>query len=404
MTVITERPVMASVRLETFNIGTPAPLILDYSRLDVGTLGAGGETPDAQWTDWTEHLVQITTGRGGRQDGLAIVNDTGVLTATLRGVNLGFPTPNFLPEQRIRLMHVSGLGIRRLLYSGRVLDVIAENSLDGRGNVIPVVQITAVDSYANHDETTRYGAIPPTGSETFAQRIARLTPTATAPIEQPTTPDSGPILGRTVYEASMADHLTLACNTAGMMWWVGADNVTRFARREYDVETAQTFIGLAVAGVEGQPPITGLHYTRPVSSAGSQSFFNRVRMHNHGATIDPDSGEWVADDTDLLTVNLGSVYGFRDAELETNFAGEPTGDVDAWMQPAQNFTPKATAIVWNAQENLDAVPGLEIGRSVYLPTDDTGRDPWPWNLIIGVSHTITPTRWMVGLTLIGVVQ
>lgn len=401
MSAIIERPLLDSIRLETFNIAAPAPLILDYSRLDVATLGAGGETSAGQWTDWTPKIVQITAERGGRQEGIAVENSTGVLTVNLRGVDLGYPIPNFLPGQRIRLQHVSGLGIRRDLYNGRVLDVTVTNTLDGRGNVIPVIQVVAVDNYVNHDETTRYGAMPGSGSETFRQRIARLTRTATAPIEQPTFPTTA-ILGRTVYESSMANHFTLACNSAGVMWWVGTDNVTRFARRVFDPATAITFIGLHITPTTGEPPITGLHYVRPISSAGSQVFFNRVRMHNHGAMIDPDSGDWVADDRDILTVNLGSVYGFRDAELETNYADAPSVDPDNWMLPAQNFVPKATGIVWNAQEDIDRVPDLEIGRSVWLPTSNGNRDPWEWNVIIGVRHTITPTRWMVDLNLIGV--
>lgn len=625
MSAIIERPILNSIRLQTFNIINPGALFLDYSRLDVATLGNGTETLEDQWIDWTPNIVQISTAQGGTQDGIAIRNDTGVLTARLRNVPISTNTPVFITGQPLRLQHISGLGIATTIYTGRILDVIAGNTLDGIGKITPVIELNAVDNYVNHDQTTRYGAMPPTGSETFTQRIARLTQTATAPIEPPvlnreptytpwaerrrnrcaqpsfevanslwnfsgnasgapstdwsafgdrsmkvtagstnrasgdvrygsltsfpdgmavggtytvsayintpaahlsldssggsrqrrmlvflgsgaggtavtqtfgrqapnaagvhrvshtftippgTTgviiavgcagspsepafvtyvdgvqqedgadltdyldgsqapagelertrwigtpdasasvlesrefagwsplPDTDAILGRTVYESSLANHFTLACNTVGAMWWVGADGVTRFGPREYDPYNPVIFLGL-------QPPSHpdgALHYIRPTASGGSAGFFNRALMHNHGAAIDPDSGDWVADDTDVTTTNLGGIFGFSDAEVDTNHADLNAHDAPVrfyrWLVPTMSFGAKATSITWNAQENLERIPDLEIGRSVYLPTDYLDRDPWPWNVTIGIRHTITPTRWMVELTLIGV--
>lgn len=618
---ITERPIRHAVRVETFNIGTPAPLVLDYSRLDVATLGDATSDPAGQWADWTDHLLSIDIIRGGRQDGIEVRNDTGVLTITLRGVDLGYPAPNFLRGQRIRALHTQGDPTP--LFTGEVLDVVATTTLDHKGNPVPVLRVTAIDAYAKHDATTRYGALPPTGSETFTERIDRLTRTATAPIEPPiinraptftpwveqrrnvitnasfetpgviapwglvaassfgtstewaasgirslkvglsnsTTvgdvrigatnsfpsgvepgktyyvratvnlpkhasfssasasrqrrlllwyidsasniiaqwgeqapntagvhvltgvlsipadargaiiavglagsaadagkvayvdsiaaseidgaffdgntnpggelertrwlgatnasasviesrafagwsplPDTAKILGRTVFESSMSSHLSLACNTAGAMWWIGADGVTRFAPREFDPYTAITFIG-AQAPYEGAPD-DALHYVRPIASAGSSAFFNRAIMHVLDAAQDPETGEWHSADYDRTTVNLGSIYGYSDAEISVNATPDSLGTtpVYEWLQPTSNFTPKATGIVWNAQEDLTRVPELEIGRSVYLTTDDIVRDPWPWNVITGIHHIITPTRWLTELTLIGVAQ
>lgn len=401
MSGIIERPILRSVRLQTFNLATDA-FFLGYSRLGVGALGNGSESLEDQWTDWTPNIVQITTGQGGSQDGIAVRNDTGVLTARLRGVSISTGFPVFITGQPIRLQHISGLGIATTIYTGRILDVIAGITLDGIGKITPVIELNAVDNYVNHDQTTRYGAMPPTGSETFKQRIARLTQTATAPIEQPTL-ETDAILGRTVYESSLANHFTLACNTVGAMWWVDGHGVTRFAAREYDQTAPIIFLGL-------QPPIRpadALHYIRPTASGGSAGFFNRAKMHNHGAAIDPDSGDWVADDRDVTTINLGgATFGFSDAEIDTNHADLNAHDAPIlfyrWLVPGMSFGAKATSITWNAQEDLERIPDMQIGRSVYLPTDYLDRDPWPWNVTIGIRHTITPTRWMVELTLIGV--
>lgn len=610
MSVITERPIRDAVRFETFNVGTEAPFVLDHSRLDVGTLADATTDPGDQWTDWTNNLVQIDIIRGGRQEGIEVRNDTGVLTITLRGIELGYPMPNFIKGQRVRVLHT--LGGDTPLFTGQVLDVVAETTLDKQGNILPVLRITAVDAYAQHDTTTRHGALPDGGSETFTQRIARLSRTATAPIEPPVVnrepaftpwaeqrrnhwkypgdaatgtagwgayrtvlsnpggfvrgtvnvaagpgatgviglvsaagmtpclpgqvwtilgelradgttkdvqlgiqffdaafsyisgsqtigprmmghptywqeaqvtsapapagaayfrvlalradssavgdtidlrlitaergavrlgapfsgntdpngelertrwlgaadssasviearefagwsplPDTVKALGRTVLESSMATHLTLACNTVGAMWWVGSDGVTRFAPREFDPYTAVTFLG---AEPPPDMPADALHYVRPVTSAGSAAFFNRAVMHVHDAERDPETGEWIATDYDYTTVHLGSPYGFSYAEISVNDSGATLGNspVHTWLQPTSNFTPKATAIVWNAQEDLARVPELEIGRTVHLPTDYLTRDPWPWNVVIGVHHTITPSRWLTELTLIGV--
>lgn len=374
---ITERPVLGSVRLETFNLG---------------------DNPGNVWTDWTAHVVQITTGRGGRQEGIVIANETGVLTARLRGIRLTSIEPVFLRNQRIRLVHVSALGVRKDIYTGRVLDVTATTTLDGIGKMTPVIEINAVDNMTEHDNTTRFGAMPPTGTETFAQRIDRLKTSATVPVETPTI-TTGAILGRTVYESSLSNHFTMACNTVGAMWWVGADGVTRFAFRKYNPSSPLTFLGVRPPD---HPP-GALHYIRPIASAGSSAFFNRALMHNHAAEL--VGGEWRAADYDVLTVNLGGAYGFSDAEVETNHAANPSGapiEFYNWLEPTSNFEPKATGIVWNAQEDIDRVPDIEIGRSVYLPSDESGRDPWPWNVVIGVRHVITPARWLTEITLVAV--
>lgn len=400
MTVITERPIRPHIAVELFS-NWSSPFTLDYSTLDVGVLGDEDSTPI--WTDWTDHVINITTHRGGAQEGLSIKNEVGLLTVTLRGIGFDIVRPDFYAGQQIRLFYVNG-STRHPLFTGQIRDLDKQNVLINN-NLTPVVQLVAVDAVADHNAITRYGAMPPSGSETFVQRIARLTSSARTAIAQPTGPYNGIKLGRTVYESTLANHLTLACNTARAMWWVDADNITRFQERRYDPANAITFIGYTQYR---EPEPEDLHIIRENVIAGTRVMFNAITKHVLGAKPDEDDpSNWVADERDVRgAFGIGSIttYGRREVVLTTNDADFMPDDDTEWLTPYDDLAGVISSMTWNAQEDLTRIPDLDIGASIWAPRSGTGGEdspPGPSYIIIGVHHTITPTRWMVELTLIG---
>ncbi len=71
-----------------------------------------------------------------------------------------------------------------------------------------------------------------------------------------------------------------------------------------------------------------------------------------------------------------------------------------WLDPYRaGWDAMPSSATWNAQEDLAALLDLDIGSSLRIPATSFGI--WPWHLVIGINHTITPRRWIVTLTLIG---
>src|SRR5690606_16953934 len=116
-------------------------------------------------------------------------------------------------------------------FTGKIHDVQREMmQLDGSNRRTPVLTLIVADAVRTFNNTTRYGAA---GPDTFRERLARLAGSTNEPIELPSAGTVTTRQARTVYESSLSNHFTMACNTAGAMWWVGADGVTRFALRDW---------------------------------------------------------------------------------------------------------------------------------------------------------------------------
>lgn len=408
MSVVLERPLRERVSLEAFVVNAN-PVVLDTSWLGAGYLGADGE--DITWTEYADQLLSVNIIRGGRREGITVRNQPGMLTVALRDFEIDPFAPAFVAGQPVRFSAVDG-DERHLLFTGTVRDITTEWLRTAGRRPIPVTTIVAVDAVVQHDATTRYGAMPPAGQETFAERITRLTSTAIAPIEIPDDADypayggGDTMLGRTVYESSVSNHLTLACNTAGAMWWVDPAGVTRIQPRKYDEESAVTFSNWQTDGDTPWPAGT-LFGLADLSDAGSNSQMNAVTIRVKGAEPDPDDpSKWRATETDeQSTVGPFGVvqFGRRPVVLETNYT---EGDFDPfahyWVDPySYGWSNMLAGIRWNAQQNLDKIPALDIGASIYAPRGGTYAGPWPKYIVIGLTHTITATRWLVTLTLIG---
>lgn len=226
MTVITERRIRRYVALETFQPSTN-PFVLGAGRLGASKLAPAGSA--IVWSEWTDSVVNIDATRGGKVSDLAHRNEVGTLSVTLRGVNLDTDNPEFVAGQSIRLVHVNGTK-RHTIFTGSIREIDVHKVRYASQGMVSLLQLVAVDAVREHNEITRYGVFPDTGTETLAARLDRLSRSATTPIAQPTEAIPG-MLGRTVYESSLSNHLDLACNTVGAFWYVDGDGVTRVRHR-----------------------------------------------------------------------------------------------------------------------------------------------------------------------------
>lgn len=403
--MIIERRVRPHVALETYHVDQN-PFVLGSGRLGTSRLRPAG-TPIV-WADWTDSVMNITLTRGGKVNDLVHRNDVGMLSVSLRGVSLNPDAPEFLPGQRIRLIHINGAK-RYPLFNGEIREIEMSQLPNKPGKLpVKVLQISAVDAVRSLNETTRYGVMPETGSETFAQRITRLSQTTDVPMVLPTPAIPGLPLGRTVYESSVSNHLSIACNTVGAWWYVDGAGATRFQKRAIPAGAkVATFADRERDGTGTPFPAGTLHHLRHTAARGSRVMFTGINYANHGAQDDPDNpGSWIADDQLWQGVRFPFViarYGLRVAQLETCYATNPGGnDTQSLLNAYTGQSMVVETVTWNAQEDIARIPDLDLGGYMYLDfLGDNAVGYWPYYIVGGVRHTITPTRWLIELSTIG---
>lgn len=398
--MIIERPIRNNIRVETLTRAA-SPFVLGDGILGYSKLALHG-TPQT-WAEWTAATSAITISRGGTLDGITIRNNPGMATLTIHDVDIARSViPEFYREQPIRITSITPAGEHRI-FTGWVREVEQHYGGFHPGTQKPrtSLTVTAVDAVARHDEVTRYGAISNLTGETLAQRITRLRASSTAPIEIPTddyrdAANREILFAPTVFESSLSNHLTLAANTAGAMWFVDGDGITRFQPRIFDAANALVFRNLVFPDGD----LSAIAYT---PATATETGYNTSLIRNKTAARDPETGDWANVETDELH-GVISLRGRQTVILETNALSHDyiTHD-NAWL--AANRFGWGTIIGrirWNAQQDLTRIPDLEIGKSVtaaiVTPELDTG---WSQYLVAGVEHTITPTRWMTNLTVIG---
>lgn len=405
--MIRERAVRPHVALETFQASTN-PFVLGSGRLGATKLRPAGT--EIVWTDWADKLLNVNMRRGGKVTDAAHRNEVGTLEVTLRDVALDVYNPEFVAGQKIRLVLINGTQ-RHDLFTGEIREFDTKQLRMGAGKrPVDVVQLSAVDKVKDHNDTTRYGAMPDGGVDTFAERIARLQRTAPGVLAIPTQPIPGQ-LGRTVYESSLSNHLDIACNTVGAWWYVGGDGVTRFQRRRMPNPAPASLVTFVERSEEfpGTPwPAGVLHMRDWTTARGSRVMFTGLDYANHGAQDDPDNpGTWIADDPTWRGVRLAdpiSRFGLHVATIETNYPEYPGPNDENHLLSAYTLDSiLIETLTWNAQEDLTRIPDLDLGGYVELPLiGNSATAPWRWYIVGGIRHTITPTRWLIELSLIGV--
>lgn len=195
----------------------------------------------------------------------------------------------------------------------------------------------------------------------------------------------------TIYESSLANHLDLACNSVGALWYVAKDGVTRF-RLPGDA--------LPVSAIFTDTPTPGaISYTDITAGYDTRSTVNLIESTNYG--ID-DQG--VNEENDQLTVNdLASqaTYGVWRSNVALNLYDEApyVGSFEARLAELladhRAPEPQVSSVRFNARSDETLTGALEVGDRIGVYYRGEAYD----NQIVSISHDITPNRWMVTLAL-----
>lgn len=175
--MIIERPLHSHVDAETPDFDAMG-FVLDMSLLG-DSLGSG-EIIQA-WRSHIEDSTLIHIFRGGTRTGLGLRTDVGLATIVLYNAEDPLDGSTLSPGQAIRITSDG-----EAIFTARIADIASSyRRSPTRGDLTPVVEITANDAVAIHASTMRFGARPPLGYETFEERIQRLLPTARTAVEAP---------------------------------------------------------------------------------------------------------------------------------------------------------------------------------------------------------------------------
>ena len=201
-----------------------------------------------------------------------------------------------------------------------------------------------------------------------------------------------------VHESDLASHLDIAATTGRTAWYVDTAGVLQVA------PARPTAPPVPVAHFADDA--TGTHgYVGAAAGFDTADLVSSVELANHARTFDADAGQWIADDRNLgpwVDHTAAATYGQRRATLETTIV-----DVDepAAIGPAELAAATLAAhntvrlsvrsLRWNAAEDYTLTPDLEVWSVV----DVTHRGATRPMRILGISHEITPTRWLTTLTL-----
>jgi len=220
-------------------------------------------------------------------------------------------------------------------------------------------------------------------------------PDATTPVERVVVTDiriteaAGYYAARlrgTVYESNLANHFDLACNSVGATWYADRNNLTRFSLPGNALPVSAIFSDRALEGA--------LNYVGIDAGYDTRSMVNVLEATNHGIG---DDG--LADDPTETVENPSSIslYGPRKDKIDLNLYSLPPYDaafrdrladiLAASFEPARLIG----SVTWNAQQDMTAAAALELTQRCTVQFRDTVQD----SQLIGLEHTITPTRWLV---------
>lgn len=196
-------------------------------------------------------------------------------------------------------------------------------------------------------------------------------------------------LGDTVYEGPLANHFDIACATRGGAWWVDSTDTVRF--REYDDLPEP----LATFSDEAFPP-GALSYTDIDAAYDTRNTVTRAIVDNHGR--DAVSGD--ADDATYIGENAiaQAEWGVREATIDMTMAEPETympERLAELLSQSPNPEQMITGIRWNAQDDPELAARIDVQDRIVVQF----RGKTQISRVLGITHDITPTRWMIRLDL-----
>mgnify|MGYP003489355164 CR=1 FL=1 len=367
--------------------------------LRFGTMRFGDLFSDAyesnQWVDYINDGTTISYNRGAVNDGASQTVQVGIGSSTFRNA------ANPIEDYKVR----SGRNVRfryldEILFSGYLTKVPGRYVRKGT-TYTKYFTVQIVDAVQRLAALKAYGAGGLTEPyETFEERIARLLDTYTGAVELPTG-DAYPgyKLSATVYEASLASHLDLACNSVGASWYIDKLGQLRFTTTLTDYITA-----VFTDGSHTETVATPLNYYGLNIEYDPKNHINYLEIENKGIIEDPNTpGNEIDSTTKTVYADAYSIAGngYLKADLKTNLytEGAYTGSLqtraDEILTAYSTPAPLITKIFFNVQEDFSAAQ-LETLHLV-----EVWHETIKYTLrVAGISATINPKEWLLELDLV----
>lgn len=211
-------------------------------------------------------------------------------------------------------------------------------------------------------------------------------------------------LSATVYESSALNHLTMAADTVGGLWYVSKDNRVEVTWGESPDDPAGYWF---TDDKPGRIPYGDL-----VTTYSTSTLVNRLDFTNHSmhAERDPELVEdgpepgSARDVTHEAVDSRSMVYnGPREMALDTNIFYIDEDDLRAKLnrRAREIFETRSTmqyvpaSLRFRATDYPDEAGRLELTQIVKVDQEADTHSA----RVIGISHTITPGDWITGVTL-----
>lgn len=375
---------------------TPAPGTLIWDRENWDTTVWHDPADVARWQSIIGPCTQITARRGITPSGPILKAEVGTLTITAtqdldpRGIGLTVGTP-------IRLHQWT---TQAPIWTGQVSEVKIEPIKTGGATVT----IVAVDAVAHLAAITRYGARPDRGgTETWRQRLARLMTSAPQiHVSVPTSSDT-PVCS-TVWETSLASHLDALIATTGGAWY--ADRTGGLVATAALPDHAPALI-LTDTHADDTDDTAVWHYTDGPAAWSTASLIAGIDATTHDATINADTGEWVAADTKTTVTDPTVTAAWGGTTVAVDMVTPSTGTAlkDAATRLLRRATTAPLMTTARVHHNTSMIPDPQTHMTQaatldpLTPVTAIQRAEKGSTLIAAVTHDITPTTWITDLTL-----
>lgn len=380
--MIDEDPVIELLTAEIL-VHTGGFILKQSSTLGVDDLG--NPATDSTWQPYLGAALSVDIQRGGRP--ATILDEIQVGTMTLVLKDTGDPAAGapIRPKSKIRIR--STVSPFRAVFTGWIEDVDTRYFYDRREKRIASrTTIVAVDAIKDLSNRTLVMEPSELGAERWENRISRIAREFNSPAILPGVTTSDYRLADYPAEATLAEHLTLACNSIGAYWWVDRDGMIRFAGVELTTDPRAALFSDHAGGPR-------LLYREPTTSYNTRSVVNDLDVTNHSEGI--EERYRLYDETSAATWGLRSESVTFCIYDEFGWEGSARARGSELMAGRRDPRPYISAIEWNAQEQPATAEQLDIYSRIEVEFGTLAQN----SRVIGISHKITPSRWLVTLTI-----
>lgn len=186
------------------------------------------------------------------------------------------------------------------------------------------------------------------------------------------------------YDSSLANHFDLACNSVGATWHVDTAGITQVVQPAKYLPISHVF--------SDEPGEEFLKYIDLEPTHDTANIVNVLEVNNY--TSSENRAETFRYEKSI------SKYGERKDSITTNVSRWQMNRgldvlVDELVIPRTEARLAISKIVWNAQQDLHAAMRMELGQRIIVRYRGQEYDAQ----IARLEHDITPTRWMITISL-----